>query len=73
MADFAKAHAQQAGLDPEQFSGHSLRAGAITTAAEAGAAPFKIQERSRHKTLNGLRGYVRSADLFKNHALDGVL
>ena len=32
-----------------------------------------MAELSRHKSLEVLKGYVRSADLFKNHALGGVL
>lgn len=73
VAHIVKAYAARAGLDPADFSAHSLRAGPITSAAEAGATIFKMQELSRHKTLDVLRGYVRSADLFKNHALEGLL
>ena len=44
-------------------AGHSLRSGFLTSAAEAGAS-----EVSRHKSVDVLRGYVRHADLFKEHA-----
>lgn len=73
MAHIVEAYAQHAGLNSEQFSGHSLRAGAITSAAEAGAALFEFQEHSRYKTLDGLRGYERREDPLKNHTMDGVL
>jgi hypothetical protein len=33
-----------------------------------GAAVFKMMEVSRHKSVDGLRGYVRRVDLFKEHA-----
>jgi site-specific recombinase XerD len=56
------------GLDPAAYSGHSLRSGFLTSAAEAGASLFKLTEVSRHKSLDTLRGYVRRVDLFKEHA-----
>jgi site-specific recombinase XerD len=73
VANLVKAYAGRAGLHADDFSGHSLRAGAVTTAAESGAPLLKMAELSRHKSLEVLKGYVRSADLFKNHALGGVL
>jgi integrase len=68
VAEIVKARAKAAGLDPEQFAGHSLRAGFLTAAARAGASVWKMQEQSRHKSLNVLSGYVRSAQLFEDHA-----
>ena len=67
-AQIVKHHAVRAGLDPAAYSGHSLRAGFLTSAAEAGASVFKMMEVSRHKSVDVLRGYVRRADLFKEHA-----
>jgi hypothetical protein len=63
-----KAYAVLAGLDPAQFSGNSLRSGFLTSAAEAGASVFKMMEVSRHRPVDVLRGYVRRADLFHEHA-----
>ena len=40
----------------------------ITSAAQHGASVFKIQEVSRHKSINVLSGYVRRANLFDQHA-----
>jgi integrase len=48
------------GLDIASFSAHSLRAGFITSAAEAGASVWKISEVSRHASFDVLRGYIRS-------------
>lgn len=56
------------GLDPATYSGHSLRSGFLTSAAESGANVFKMAEVSRHHSLDTLRGYVRRVDLFKAHA-----
>ncbi len=68
VAEIVKARAKAAGLDPAAFAGHSLRAGFLTSAAQAGATIWKMQEQSRHKSLNVLSGYVRSAKLFEDHA-----
>jgi site-specific recombinase XerD len=68
VAAIVKRYAVLAGLDPAAFAGHSLRAGFLTSAAESGASVFKMMEVSRHKSVDTLRGYVRRADLFKEHA-----
>ena len=51
----------------------SLRAGFCTSAASKGASLFKIMDTTRHKSVDTLRGYVRDADLFANHAGAGLL
>ena len=56
------------GLDAASFSAHSLRAGFITSAAEAGSSIWKISEVSRHQSVDVLRGYIRSVEIFKEHA-----
>ena len=63
-----KRFAARVGLDVSTFSGHSLRSGFLTSAAESGANIFKMAEVSRHRSLDTLRGYVRRVDLFKEHA-----
>ncbi|NVN06745.1 site-specific integrase [Asaia spathodeae] len=68
VARIVKAGAKAIGLDPEIFSGHSLRAGFITSGAEAGVDALLIAETSRHKSLDVLRRYVRHASLLKVHA-----
>jgi site-specific recombinase XerD len=68
IADIVKRRAAQAGLDPEQFSGHSLRAGFLTSAAGAGATTFSMMTVSRHKKVDTLAGYIRTAQQFKDHA-----
>jgi integrase len=68
VPDVIKAAARRTGLDPALFSGHSLRAGFLTSAAEAGATVFKMMEVSRHKSVDVLAGYVRRSDMFRDHA-----
>jgi hypothetical protein len=73
VADVVKAHAERVGLDPALFAGHSLRAGFLTSAAANGASLFKMMDQSRHRSVDTLRGYVRDADLFQDHAGIGLL
>jgi site-specific recombinase XerD len=68
VAIIIKRYAVRVGLDPTAFSGHSLRSGFLTSAAESGASIFKMMEQSRHRSMDTLRAYVRSADLFREHA-----
>ena len=73
VALIVKAAARRAGLDPQQFSAHSLRAGWITSAAKRRASIPKIMDVSRHKSIDTLLGYVRDAELFRDHAGAGLL
>jgi hypothetical protein len=73
VAELVKAHARRAGLKAADFSGHSLRSGFLTSAAARGASIFKMMDVSRHKSVDTLRGYVRDAEMFRDHAGDGLL
>jgi site-specific recombinase XerD len=68
VAEIVKVHARRVGLNAEDFSAHSLRSGFLTSAAADGASIFKMMDVSRHKSVDTLRGYVRDAELFRNHA-----
>ena len=68
-----KASARRVGLDPKLFAGHSLRSGFLTSAAGRGASIFKMMDQSRHRSMDTLRGYVRDAHLFRDHAGAGLL
>ena len=68
VALIIKHHANKAGLDPREFAGHSLRAGFLTSAAEAGASVLRMMEVSRLKRVETVQGYVRRANGFKGHA-----
>ena len=68
VALIVKSYARRAGLDARGFSGHSLRAGFCSSAAEHGASIVKMMDASWHKSVDTLRGYVRRADSFKDHA-----
>jgi integrase len=47
---------------------HSLRIGFITSAAKAGAPEHVIQRTTRHKSVEVLRGYIRSSNAFDDCA-----
>jgi len=68
VAHIVQARALAARLDPTRYAGHSLRASFVTAAARAGADVWKVQQVSRHRSLQVLSGYVRDARLFDDHA-----
>ena len=61
-----------AGIDNSNFSGHSLRAGFATVAAESGADERSIMAMTGHKTTQMVRRYIREANIFKNNALNKI-
>ena len=68
IADMIKKRVEAVGLNPQDFSGHSLRSGLITAAAQAGVPERDIARQSGHKSLPVLRGYIREGSLFTNNA-----
>jgi integrase len=72
VAVIVKKLAKAAGLDERKYSGHSLRAGLITTAANRGVDERSIMKQSGHKSLTVMRGYIQDATLFKNNAATHV-
>lgn len=73
VAELVKRAVTRAGLDADQYSGHSLRAGLCTAAAAAGVAEVDIARQSRHKSIATLRTYVREAQVFTRNAAGAVL
>jgi len=61
-----------AGIENDNFSGHSLRSGFATVAAESGADERSIMAMTGHKTTQMVRRYIREANIFKNNALNKV-
>ena len=62
----------KAGVENKNFSGHSLRSGFATVAAESGADERSIMAMTGHKTSQMVRRYIREANIFKNNALNKV-
>jgi integrase len=67
-----KARCAAVGLDAALYGAHSMRAGGITAAAEAGKPVHSIQQMSGHRSMDTLMGYVRPARLFDNEATKGI-
>jgi site-specific recombinase XerD len=61
-----------AGIDSTNYSGHSLRSGFATSAAESGAEERTIMAMTGHKSTEMVRRYIKNADLFKNNALNKI-
>jgi len=67
-----KEYLNLAGIENKDFSGHSLRAGFATVAAESGADERSIMAMTGHKTTQMVRRYIREANIFKNNALNKI-
>ena len=61
-----------AGIDNNNFAGHSLRSGFATVAAESGADERSIMSMTGHKTTQMVRRYIKEANIFKNNALNKI-
>jgi integrase len=72
VARLVKGAAGRAGLHPERYSGHSLRAGLATAAGDAGASLPDLMRQTRHKSTEVALGYLRLADLWRNNVTETV-
>jgi site-specific recombinase XerD len=72
VALLIKGYLNLAGIDSKNYSGHSLRSGFATTAAESGAEERSIMAMTGHKTTQMVRRYIYEANLFKNNALNKI-
>jgi integrase len=53
------------------FSGHSMRAGYATTAAEHDEPGYRIQQRMRHRSMDSTGGYIRAGQQWTKSGLKG--
>jgi len=72
VARLVKGTAARAGLDPQRYSGHSLRAGLATAAGDAGAALPDLMRQTRHKSTQVALAYLRPADMWRNNVTERV-
>ena len=72
VALIIKDYLSKAGIDNQNYSGHSLRSGFATSAAEAGAEERSIMAMTGHKSTEMVRRYIKEANLFKNNALNKI-
>ena len=72
VALLIKEYLELAGIDSRNYSGHSLRSGFATSAAESGAEERSIMAMTGHKSTEMVRRYIKEANLFKNNALNKI-
>ena len=70
VALIIKEYLNLAGINSSNYSGHSLRSGFATSAAEAGAEERSIMAMTGHKSTEMVRRYIKEANLFTNNALN---
>lgn len=72
VALIVKERAQAIGLDSQQLSGHSLRAGFVTSASKCGASSWKIRQQTGHQSDAGMQRYIRDGQLFTDNPLGNI-
>ena len=72
VALLIKEYTKLAGIDNKNYSGHSLRSGFATSAAESGVEERNIMAMTGHKSSEMVRRYIKEANLFKNNALNKI-
>tara|TARA_X000000950_G_scaffold274734_1_gene360212 strand:- start:327 stop:1283 length:957 start_codon:yes stop_codon:yes gene_type:complete len=73
VALLIKKYLKLAGMDSKNYSGHSLRSGFATSAADSGVDERSIMAMTGHKSSEMVRRYIKDANLFKNNALNKIL
>lgn len=76
MADLARSRGKSKNEAKDlvrRFSGHSLRAGYATSAADADVPALRIQQHTRHKSADMVSKYVRTTDKWRKSGLKGIL
>jgi integrase len=73
VGEIVRERVSAAGLDPSGYSGHSLRAGLATSAAQAGVPTWTIKKQTRHASDTMLARYVRDGALFSQNAAGELL
>jgi len=61
------------GLNPDLYGAHSLRAGCVTAAIEAGTPESLVMQRTGHKSIQTVARYVRPATLWARDPLAKAL
>ena len=72
VALLIKEYLKIADIDSKNYSGHSLRSGFATSAAESGVEERNIMAMTGHKSTEMVRRYIKEANLFKNNALNKI-
>lgn len=68
ICNIIKARVRAVGFKAERYSGHSLRSGLATSAAQQGYSSWSIRAQTGHKSDGMLSRYIREGSLFRNNA-----
>ena len=72
VALLIKKYLNLSNIESSNFSGHSLRSGFATVAAESGASERSIMAMTGHKSTQMVRRYIKETNIFKNNALNKI-
>ena len=72
VALLIKEYLNLCGINSKNYSGHSLRSGFATSAAESGVEERNIMAMTGHKSTEMVRKYIKETNLFKNNALNKI-
>lgn len=72
VSEIVQKRAAAAGLESALFSGHSMRAGFATSAAQAGIEERLIMRQTRHRSAQTVRRYIREGELFDRNLVAEV-
>ena len=61
------------GLDLTDFSGHSLRAGLVTSSATQKKSLHSIMKQTGHKSEAQVHDYIRTATVFEDNVTEGFM
>ncbi len=73
IARIIQLRAANAGFPAEEFGGHSLKRGALSTGMQAGAHAAQLKRLGRHKSFDVLGEYLEFGNLFDAHPLRDLL
>lgn len=68
VSDLVKFYARKIGLNANDFSGHSIRAGLVSSCAQAGIASWIIRRTTGHRSEEMLQRYIRPVEAFSYNA-----
>lgn len=72
ISEIVKQYARYAGMNPENYSAHSLRRGLATEAGSLGVPERVIARHTRHRSIATLRGYIESGTIWTENPLHAI-
>ncbi len=72
VAKIVKVSVANIGLNPDHYSGHSLRSGFVTSAVSAGVRTDLIRKQTGHASDQTMARYIRDGDVFRQNAASAL-